>query len=125
MQATFLLISHREKSTWPQYLAEVLVSLGVPRLISEDEIDADMALTNYDLIIVDATTVENIDRLIFRILARNPQVRIVVVTLTPSWREARAVLRSGAVDYLSGALTKKEFSAAIEEALNVSIAARS
>jgi DNA-binding NtrC family response regulator len=123
MTSTFLLISHQEKSAWSQFLSEALAPLGSLKVASEEEVDTEVLQADYDLVILDAAAVTKVDMLVSGIRAHRRDLRIVVVTLTPTWWEARAVLRVGAVDYLSRSLTQKEFSSTVEEMLKVPILA--
>jgi len=119
VKAMILLIGRQEKSVWHQILSESLTTLGKLDLVSEEELSAETTQTDYNLVIVDAATVIDAENLLSRLLIEKPYLKIVVATLSPTWQEARAVLRAGAADYLSKALTRRELLVAIENVLNI------
>src|SRR5438105_2835728 len=52
----------------------------------------------YKIIFVDATTVCNLAEILARIHADAPESRIVVMSASPTWREARTAFEAGAAD---------------------------
>jgi len=115
MTATVLLISHPGNSDWARILSEASPHLSDLQIISEDVLAAEPGWADYNLVIVDAGAVREVGGLVSRMRGQRPWLRIVVVTLAPTWQEARAVLHAGAADYLSRTLTKRELASAIEK----------
>ena len=116
--AYFLVVSNGQQDHWHTVVAEVLSSIG--RL---DSVQQEMGVKrvkemSYDLVIIDATTVQNTDLLIRRILAQQPQTRVVVVTASPTWQLARASFLAGAIDYILKSPNKDEMMMAIKNALS-------
>lgn len=99
MKITFLLISDRNKTAWSDMLSHALSPLGSLQVATEDEAGAEILSTNYDLIIIDAAVIKEPAQLVAQLSRQRPELRILVAAVTPTWQEARAVLRAGAADY--------------------------
>jgi len=119
METVFLLITHREKSAWSQFLNEALALLGSLKVVLEEEVSVELLQADYNVVIVDAGAVAEVGSFVSRMRAQRPVLRIVVVSLSPTWQEARAVLRAGAMDYLSRSFTKRELASAIDEVCKI------
>jgi len=113
----FLLIGRLEESSWPPALAEALAPLGRLHIVSEQEAFEEIDNTRYDVIIVDATAVKEVAPLVARLHARQPEARMVVATLSPTWQRAREALQAGASDYIRKSLNREETLAAIRDIL--------
>jgi predicted nucleotide-binding protein len=102
VQNKFLLISdtHDLKG-----LKEALALLGSLEVRTEDEARKNIVHQHYDLILVDATSVEEFTKLIAYIREHSPNIKTVVVTASPSWPLAREAFRAGAVDYIDKTLS--------------------
>lgn len=92
-------LSNNEHSPWLKHTTEVLGTLGMITAFTED-VFADEPEEPYDLIMVDASglQIELAERVAW-LHGRFPNVPIVVLTSSPTWRRARAVLQAGAADY--------------------------
>ena len=62
----------------------------------------------YDVVLVDAGAVTNAPEVVSQIHIQSPDTRVVVVTVSPHWKIARAVLLAGATDYLYKSLNEEE-----------------
>ena len=99
MQATFLLIGDREGSPWSQVLARALAPIGELQIVSERKAVQHILQHSYDIVIVDATVVDDVPLLVSRLRAQQPRARIVVATTLPTWRRAREAFQVGVMDY--------------------------
>lgn len=99
MEITFLLVSDRNKTAWSEMLNDALSPLGSLQIVSENEAGAEILRAGHDLIIIDAAVIKEPAHLVSHLRTKRTESRIVVVAVTPTWQEARAVLRAGAADY--------------------------
>lgn len=108
MPATFLLVGDQQDAPWCQVLARALMSLGEPKVVSREEAAKYIAQDHYDVIVVDAATVEDVPSLVSHLRAKWPVARVVVATASPTWKRAREALQAGAADYIRKSLSEKE-----------------
>lgn len=114
----FLLLDGAEGSYWTTFLADALAPLGTLSVarasqggpLQEDEPDG--------LILIDATMVENVEKLVSSLRLERPERRIVVMTASPTWQRARAAFEAGAIDYLPKTLSRDELRGAFEQVLS-------
>lgn len=118
-EVAFLLIGEQEGASWPLALAEALAPLGRLRIVSEREVFEEVDRTRYDMIIVDTTAVKEVASLVARLHAQQPEVRMVVATLSPTWQRARKAMQAGASDYIRKSLNKEETLDAIRDILKL------
>jgi DNA-binding NtrC family response regulator len=114
----FLLLDGEEESDWTTFLADALAPLGTLRVARAGEwtrLDGDEP---DGLILIDATAVENVERLVSSLRLERPARRIVVMTASPTWRRARAAFEAGAIDYLHKTLSRDELRKAFEQILD-------
>ena len=88
-------------------------------VVSEAEADGNVCWENYQLVIVDATVVGDVERFVFRTLARRPNLRIMVLTSAATWRETRAIMHAGAIDCLHTSMSRRSVLAAVGVALSL------
>jgi len=113
VDVAFLLIGDDRESTWSPMLAEMVAPFGRLHVVSEQEALEETERNRYDVIIVDATVVSEVAPLVARLRARQPEARMVVATLSPTWQRAREAMQAGAFDYIRKSFNKKETRAAI------------
>lgn len=117
MKHKFLLIGKSDDTSWPNLLEDALISLGKLRIATEKEARRAFFEDDYDMIIIDAGAIDDLEGLTSRIRAQRPEVRVVVVTEAPEWEYARDALQAGAADYLRKSRDVKELKANIEAVL--------
>lgn len=111
----FLLIGYRPEEQWPAFLQTAVNSLGkLHTAQSEDEATKMLSLHKYNLVIVDAGGVDDAALLVSRLRKQQVRPPILVVTASPTWQSARAVLKAGAVDYVGRSFDKDELRSRIE-----------
>ena len=114
----FLLISDAADDHWNQVLREALAVLGPLQIVSEREAAAFLQVHAYDTVIVDAGAVSSAPKeLIRQIRELHPGARVVVVTASPHWKIAKAVIRAGAADYVEKTLNREEILASFGKTL--------
>ncbi len=123
-KASILLINDGNESTWSATLRESLVAFGRLKIIKDEEAATEIQRAHYDLIIVDATTVQEPVKLVSRLHAYSTSIRFVVTSVTPTWQEAREVFRAGAVDYVRRSIDKEELLSVIQNAFDLSAPTR-
>ncbi len=97
-------IGGHDNSTWVTILGNSLTPLGQLDAISDSEIASYLHQKHYDLIILDAATLNNVETLITNLHQQQPNIPIVVMTTSPTWQRARRVLLAGATDYVRKSL---------------------
>lgn len=113
----FLLIGNT-KQHWRRTLQEVIAPLGEMDVCSESESSAHVSKgRQYDLVIMDATEVGHVESLVAQLHRQLAKTRIVVATAAPTWQNARAAFRSGAIDYIRKYSEKDRLSAFLLEIL--------
>ena len=113
----FLLLNGMNDNYWKNFLAEVLQPLGTLSVACASQgVPTDGEEPN-GLIIIDATMIEEAEKLISRLRAERPERRIVVLTASPTWEHARAAFEAGAADYLPKTLTRGELLEAFQQVL--------
>lgn len=95
-------LSNNGHSPWLKRISEVLGPLGKLTLYSECTLEAEAEPDDpYDLILVDASGLQmELAERVAWVHGRFPDIPIVVLTSSPTWRRARAVLQAGASDYM-------------------------
>jgi DNA-binding response OmpR family regulator len=119
MDMRFLLLNKTEDKYWETFLREALAPLGkLDVRLTTHEAPAILKGT-YGLIVVDATATDNIERLVSRLRADNLEQRIVVMSASPTWMNARAAFEAGAIDYLPKTLGKDELQKMFKQLLTI------
>ena len=71
-----------------------------------------------DFIIIDAVSVSDAIQVVTTIRAHRPDLKVIVVTTSPTWKQARRVFYAGATDYVRKSSDKHEILAMIEKAID-------
>lgn len=72
----------------------------------------------YGIVMVDATGLKDVEGLVSDLRTQRPDIRIVVLTASPTWKRARAAFQAGAIDYLPKTLSKEELQEHCEKLLS-------
>lgn len=103
-----LLIGGTSDRDWYALVDEALASFGTVFCIQADQALDKINKEQYEIAIVDATELEDVEFLISRLRARQKDCRIVVFTASPTWQRARAAFEAGAMDYVPKSYDKIE-----------------
>jgi len=114
----FLLVSDSPGDYWHQVLREALVALGSLHVVLESELVSFLQEQTYDIVIVDAGAISDTPLLVSCIRSQWPDVRVVVVTSSPHWRQAREILHAGAIDYIQKSWSKDDLFSAFQAMLD-------
>jgi len=114
---SFLLIGNLCESYWHQTLKEALSNIGSLEIQSEESSLSLVLKKNFSLIIVDAGGVYNPSCLVSRIREVQPDARIVVMTASPTWKQAREMFYAGVTDYMRKLPNKDELLPSFQEVL--------
>lgn len=96
-------------TAWSRVLREALEPLGKVEAVAEGDIVRRVTRhrRGTTVVIVDATEVSDVPRLLLRLRQLSPPPRVVVATASPTWKRAREALRHGAADYFQKSLDKR------------------
>jgi DNA-binding NtrC family response regulator len=105
MTKQIIIITNQTDSAWINAVIEALALLGQVTVSLEYEAQAIVQRQSFDLILIDASTIETDDVALIQLLHDlRPTTPIVVNTLSPTWRRAREAFMAGAVDYMRRSL---------------------
>lgn len=104
----FLLIGTATDDPWRPVIEEALTSLGSLQIVREVDALRFTRQQSYDVIMIDATKVEDVFLLTSVIRLQRPEAKIVIVTASPDWKLARKAFRVGATDYIRKSMNKEE-----------------
>ncbi len=113
----FLVVGGSAETPWAITLKQALSPVGDVFLVPAPDAIRLLQERRYDVVIIDAGAVRNAARLVSDMLRQQPGARIIVATASPTWMEAREVLRSGAYDYIRKSLDENALRSAILAAL--------
>ena len=98
------ILSNNGHSPWLKRLARLLGDLGEIEILTECAWDT-APVSVLDLIVVDTSGLQmELAERVAWLHGRFPESPIVVLTSSPTWRRARAVLQAGAADYMRRSL---------------------
>lgn len=94
-------VNNKEDSPWKTAVIEALNPMAALTIWTEEQTLAQFCQAKVDLLLIDASTLQNdVIALVQTLHLENETVPIVVATTSPTWRRARAVLLAGATDYI-------------------------
>ncbi len=101
MKKRIVLVNNKEGSPWETAVIAALAPMATLTIWTEKKTLDNFFRAKMDLLLIDASTIENeIVPLVQTLHLENEWVPIVVATTSPTWRRARAVLLAGATDYI-------------------------
>jgi DNA-binding NarL/FixJ family response regulator len=113
----FLIVGDSSDEYSSETLREALTTLGSVHILSEDEMIHHLKERSYNVVIVDAGAVADAAVAVSQIRSLRPNIRVVVITASPHWKVARAVLAAGATDYLRKSWNTLDILASFSKAL--------
>lgn len=121
MKNTFLLVTGEKPDRWAQTVVEALSPIGLVEITTQEKSLSEIEQNEFALVIIDSTFVTEWLDLISRFLARNNNIRLVVATLSPTWKRALKALQAGAMDYFPKTMNKEELRRKVESVLEIPI----
>jgi DNA-binding NtrC family response regulator len=112
-----IVTSEAADKSWREWLAATLAPLGTLKAVEVNEAMKQIK-EQYDIVIVDATVVDNVDAVVSGLRTEKPDSRIVVMTASPTWQRARAAFEAGAIDYLPKTMDEDEILSTFERIRN-------
>lgn len=95
----FLLVDDEKKvDPWQPMLQEAVSSLGLLKTVLEEQAVEHIIQQEYDWIMINASYVLNVTRMIFAIMDHKPTAKIIVSTPQQAWEETCTIIRAGALD---------------------------
>lgn len=128
MEHRFLYIYPKLNPAFVEVLANVLASYGKLEVISWSELNA-LDLNGFSLVFLDALILadpqgnDSLGQIVTYICQRWPQVKLVVVTASPTWRRAVEALQAGAVDYIRQSMDENHLRREMESSISYYILA--
>jgi DNA-binding NarL/FixJ family response regulator len=113
----FLLIGASADDPWQQVIEATARPFGSLCTAVEDEALRLIRQHPYDVVIIDAAKVEDMYQLIAMIRTGQPEAKIVVATMSPTWKRAREAFRVGATDYVRKSMNEAENRLLLEASL--------
>jgi DNA-binding NtrC family response regulator len=100
MSKRILLVGSKPDSGWIGTLQQSLDPWGELQVAPEIDGLTSLRGQTYDLVILDAAVIDDLNLLIQSIRRESPNVPVVVVTNSPTWQRARQLFTFGASDYV-------------------------
>src|SRR5436190_23145845 len=91
--------THRTKAkpiSWRNVLEAAIKPLGELAVCQEADALTELKTGSYRVVLVDASAVNHLDELVFRLRGEFQSLPIIVATAAPTWQLAREVFLSGA-----------------------------
>ena len=103
---------------WHKVLEKAISDLGSLNLVSEDQAIESVFKNRYDVVVIDAGAVDDARELTSCLRTSRPETRVVVATLSRTWRRARQVMHAGASDYIYKTRNEERLRSTLEEVVN-------
>ncbi len=103
-----LLVLDQQQCSSLRKFKDVLSQLAEISIATEDQALGAILQDPYHAIIVDSLSVGSLTDFIDRVLERQVDAKVIVITASPTWRMTREVLQAGAYDYINKSLSPKE-----------------
>jgi CheY-like chemotaxis protein len=113
----FLLLNRTEDGPWKIFLEKALAPFGTLNVVRAGPPPPFIGEERYDIIIVDATGVEDAAALVKQLREEESDRRIVVMTASPTWEYARAAFEAGAIDYLPKTWSQRQLQKVFKQIL--------
>lgn len=113
-----LLVNGLADHIWIDLLRRVVSDMGKNLVVIDHRDWRDAMAPDYDLILLDASSVADVVSTVRQILSAAPRSRLLVVTPTPHWRQAKEALLAGAIDYVRKVEDEGAIRAAIQTGLS-------
>lgn len=113
-QYRFLLIGTSAGDPWRQIIATASASLGVLEIAGEADLSRMVQQQEYEVVVIDAGGVDDIPCLIASFRSQKRPPKIVVATMSPTWKRAREVFLAGATDYIRKSMRHEEILLALQ-----------
>lgn len=119
-----IVVSNKSQSEWLFAVTKALEPLGYVRIMSENDAFAQIISSPPALVITDASAIEKkITAYVSQLHNSQPDLPILVVTASPTWRHARSIFLAGAADYIRKSLDIDRILAICKELLPSTLAA--
>ena len=123
MSPQIIVVSNKSQSEWLSNISAALSPLGDVQIMSEYDVDDQIGQMTPSLIIIDAGAIESdVSVDVSNVRALRPELPVVVVTTSPTWRRARSMFMAGAADYMRKSFDVKHIVSVCRELLNYSLA---
>ena len=88
------------KPYWDASADEIREEIGPVTVVPDTQVSTRAASHRSDVILIDISSIADLHELIPRIHQEQPESRIITVSSTPTWKQAREVLRLGAANLI-------------------------
>jgi DNA-binding NarL/FixJ family response regulator len=118
MNSTIFLIETKSDWRWEELVRNAVTKLKRSvEIVSDKNISSSEYFNDSELVILDASYLGSLSTIISTIRSRNSNVRIIVFSPAPGWKEAKEVLLAGAVGYELKSSEEKDILRILEENL--------
>ncbi len=122
MPPQIIIVSNKSQSEWLFAVTKALESLGSVQIMSENNALDQITTLPPKLVITDASAIEkNITVYVDQLHHSQPDLPIIVVTSSPTWRRARSLFLAGAADYIRKSFNINKIIAVSKELLSRSL----
>jgi DNA-binding NtrC family response regulator len=113
----FLLVGTANNG-WLRVLDKAVSDLGSLNVVSEDQAVESVLRDRYDVVVIDAGAIDDAWKLTSRLRTSRPETRVVVATLSRTWRRARQAMHAGASDYIYKTTNTGRLRSTLEEVVS-------
>ncbi len=118
MKAKIVLITGARENGWTEIVCAATAPLGVLEIVKEERALKKMLWDDYDLVIIDASHIDDVEQLIAEVHQSRIALKLVIALAAPRWRVARDFFRAGVADCIPKSLGATELRAILKELLN-------
>lgn len=117
LEFSMLIASNADENYWIPILEKAPLPLGSIKYCKVSKVLKHISGQKHELIILDATNINDTPELVTSIRRIFPEARIIVATSSPTWKLAREVFYAGAIDFVRKTTDQEAILTAIENAL--------
>ena len=114
---TLVICDSEDLDYWQQMRAGILQDLGPVNILNQETALQSKPEHKIDLIVIDLADVGNIPSILFAMQSSYPDSKIVVISIAPTWKQAREAFYLGAVDYTRKPYDQSEMISLLKAAL--------
>ncbi|NJN53753.1 MAG: response regulator [Anaerolineae bacterium] len=114
------ILTKNAASPWVTAVTDAVQSLGDLSVFSEEHIWSVLAAAPPDLLLLDASGfAQDVVNLVEQLHQQQSNMPIIVVSTSPTWQHARAVLMAGATDYIRHSFDAEQIRETCREAMKL------
>ena len=111
----YLLVTNDPDDLWIQVLRQAIGGQSELNIVSSEALGGAVDLKQYDVVVLDAPTINDISELLRQICQSDANTHVVVATNYQTWKRAREIFRLGAHDYLYKTLIHRDLAHELDD----------